>query len=135
MILVDTSAWVEFLRATGSPGHIRLRELLASGEALATTEPVVMEVLAGARDDAHMHRLRDVVLSQTLLPLDGLADFEDAAALYRRCRSAGATVRSLIDCVIATVAMKADAELLHTDRDYDTIAKHAPLRIAELAST
>src|SRR5262249_54999705 len=105
MILIDTSAWVEFLRATGSPVDRRLRDLLAGGDPLATTEVVVMEVLAGARDDANRRRLRSVVLSHTLLPVDGLADFEEAADLYRRCRAGGGTIRSLVDCVIATVAM------------------------------
>jgi predicted nucleic acid-binding protein len=136
MILVDTSAWVELLRATGSPVHRRLRELLTQDETpLATTEAIVMEVLAGARDDAHVHRLRSVVLSHALLPVDGLVDFEDAATLYRRCRAGGGTVRSLVDCLIATVAIKAGAELLHADRDYETIARHTPLRIASLPSS
>ena len=30
MILVDTSAWVEYLRATGSAVHVELRELIAN---------------------------------------------------------------------------------------------------------
>jgi predicted nucleic acid-binding protein len=135
MILVDTSAWVEFLRATGSPVHHRLRDLLAADHPLATTEVVAMEVLAGARDEPHATRLRGAVLSHTLLPLDGLADFEEAAALHRRCRAAGETIRTLIDCLIAVVAMRTDAELLHADRDYDAIARHAPLRLAALTDT
>ena len=48
MILVDTSAWVEYLRATGSPVHLRLRRLIADEDDLATTEVVIMELLAGA---------------------------------------------------------------------------------------
>lgn len=56
MILVATSAWVEFLRATGSPTHHRLRQALSDDEPLATTEVVVMEVLAGARDEAHLQQ-------------------------------------------------------------------------------
>ena len=112
--------------------HRRLHTLIAAGEPLATTEPVVLEVLAGARDAAQLRRLRGVVLSHILLPLDGLADYEEAAALYRHCRSSGVTIRALIDCLIAVVAMRSDVELLHADRDYDAIARHAPLRIAAL---
>jgi predicted nucleic acid-binding protein len=132
VILVDTSAWVEFLRATGSAAHRRLREHIATGDPLATTELIVAELLAGAGDEAHARRLRNVILSHALLPLEGLADAEEAAALFRRCRSAGARIRSHVDCLIAAVAIRTGAELLHADRDYDVIARHAPLRVVSL---
>jgi predicted nucleic acid-binding protein len=109
-----------------------VRALLESDERLASTEVVVMEVLAGARDDAHWERLRRLLLGCEILPLAGLSDYEDAAALYRRCRRGGKMVRSLTDCLIALVAIHAGVELLQTDRDFDTIARHAPLRIASL---
>ena len=132
MILVDTSAWVEFLRGTGSPAHLRLREMLQGSEALATTEPIVMEVLAGARDEAHLERLRRAVLGRCeLLDGHGLADYEEAAAIYRRCRSAGATIRQLDDCLIAAVALRAGVPLLHAeDHDFDQIARHCGLQTA-----
>ena len=131
MILVDTSVWVEFLRATGSRAHDRLRELLEGDEALATTELVVMEVLAGARDHAHLERLRRAVLGRCeMLGGHGLADYEEAAAIYRHCRGQGATVRRLNDCLIAAVAIRAGVPLLHADADFDEIARHCPLRTA-----
>ena len=46
MILADTSAWVEYDRATGSPVEQRLTALIDNDGPLAVTEPVVMEVLA-----------------------------------------------------------------------------------------
>ncbi|HET9050972.1 MAG TPA: PIN domain nuclease [Candidatus Dormibacteraeota bacterium] len=132
--LVDTSAWIEFLRGTGSPANIAVRELLAGSEATATTttESVVMEVLAGARDAAHLDRLRRLMLTCTVVAIEGLADFEEAASLYRTCRGAGETVRSLADCLVAAVAIRADLRVLHADRDYATIARHSALRIAAL---
>ncbi len=130
MILVDTSAWVEYLRGTGSRVHRRVRELIEPEERLAVTEVVVMEVLAGARDDAHLERLRRLLLGCEFLPLAGLSDYEDAAALFRQCRRAGKTLRSLTDCLIAITAIRAGAELIHADRDFDTIARHAPLHLA-----
>jgi predicted nucleic acid-binding protein len=112
-----------------------MRALLESEERLASTEVVVMEVLAGARDDSHWERLRRLLFSYEFLPLTGLSDYEDAAALYRQCRRAGTTLRSLTDCLIAVVAIRSGAELIHADRDFDTIARHAPLRIARLADS
>jgi len=129
VILVDTSAWIEFLRGTGSRVHRRLRGLLDAGDRLASTEVVVMEVLAGARDDAHLQGLRRLLFGCEFLPLTGLADYEDAASLYRQCRRTGKTLRSLTDCLIAVVAIRAGAELLHADRDFETIARYSALRI------
>ena len=58
MILVDTSAWVEFDRATGSWHDRRLTELIATTAEVAVTQPVIMEILAGARDERREHDLR-----------------------------------------------------------------------------
>ena len=62
MILVDTSAWVEYDRATGSTVDRRLTELIATDAELAVTEPVVMEVVAGARNDQREKDLRRLLL-------------------------------------------------------------------------
>jgi predicted nucleic acid-binding protein len=51
MILADTSAWVEYDRATGSSVDERLTELITTDGPLMITEPVIMEVLALARSD------------------------------------------------------------------------------------
>jgi len=83
LILVDSSAWVEFLRGTGRPVNARVRLLLESRAALATTEPIVMEVLAGARDDSHLRMLRRLVLGCRMIPVRGHSDYEEAAAVYR----------------------------------------------------
>ncbi len=130
MILVDTSAWIDFLRGTESPTHHRVRQLLGTNEPLATTEVVIMEVLAGARDEAHLQQLRRLLMRCELLPLHGLADYEAAASLYRVCRRRGETIRRLVDCLIAVPALRAEAAVLHEDRDFDAIARHSALRIA-----
>lgn len=63
MILVDTSAWVEFLRDTDSPVCRRVDALLEAD--VATCDPVRMEVLAGARDERHLHDLRRLLARGT----------------------------------------------------------------------
>ena len=94
-----------------------------------TTDVVVMEVLAGGRDEAHVDRLRRLLSRCEFVAVVGLGDFEDAASLYRRCRRAGETVRSLTDCLIAAVAVRADLDVLHVDRDFDALARHTELRL------
>lgn len=122
MILADTSAWVEFDRATGSAVDERLAELIATDRPLAVTEPVVMEVLAGARDDEREIDLRRLLSRFHLLRFDAAADFHAAARIYRRCRRAGVTPRGLVDCMIASVAMRHDAVLLAHDVDLSRVS-------------
>ena len=126
MIIVDTSAWIEFLRDTGSPACTAVERLL--DDDLAICDPISMELLAGARSKAHLAQLRGLLARATLLPTTS-ADYDAAAALYRRCRMQGATVRRMIDCLIAAVAIAADAEVLHADSDFTELAAHTPLRV------
>jgi predicted nucleic acid-binding protein len=74
--------------------------------------------------------LRRLVLGCQMLPLRGLADYEEAAGVYRSCRRAGLTVRRLVDCLIAVVAINTNALLLHNDSDFEVIARQIPLRVA-----
>ncbi len=117
MILADTSAWVEYDRATGSAVHRRVAELIASDGPLAVTEPVIMQVLAGARSDQRELDLHRLLLRFRLLRFDAAADFDGAARIYRRCRGAGFTPRGMVDCMIAAVAWRHGAALLAQDVD------------------
>jgi hypothetical protein len=125
VILIDTSAWVEFLRDTGSPVCRKVDEVL--GQEFVTCHPVRMELLAGARDEAHLRDLRGLLGRGSLVPTEA-ADFEEAAALYRRCRREGATVRKLVDCLIAAHAIRSDVPVLHADSDFAVLAQHSQLR-------
>ena len=117
MILADTSAWVEYDRATGSPVDRRLGGLIAADGPIAVTEPVVMEVLAGARTDEREDDLRRLLQRFPMLGFDPVADFEAAARIYRRCRRAGVTPRGMVDCMIAAVAWRHGAAVLACDVD------------------
>lgn len=88
-----------------------------------------MEVLAGGRDETHATQLRSLLSRCEFVSTDGLGDYEQAAAIYRRCRRAGETVRALTDCLIATVAIRSGLDLLQSDRDFDTIARHTELEL------
>jgi predicted nucleic acid-binding protein len=84
-------------------------------EQLSVTEPVVMEVLAGARDDERELDLRRLLLRFALLRFDAASDFDAASRIFRRCRAAGITPRGTIDCMIAAVAWRNGAAVLAQD--------------------
>lgn len=138
MILVDTSAWVEYDRATGSRADQRIAELIADDGPLMFTEPVLMEVLAGARSDAREDDLRRMLLRFELAPFDAVTDFDAATRIYRRCRHAGITPRGMVDCMIAAVAHRRALTLLAWDADLVRVAEvigidvdEASLRVGE----
>src|SRR5581483_11769134 len=128
VIVVDSSAWVEFLRKTGSPAHRRLHALLEQRrEEIAVTEIVIAELLAGA-SAAAAQQLRHRLVTFPVLRLRGQLDFELAAGLYRICRERGEAVRHLTDCLVAVPAIRAGATLLQSDRDFEKLARHTPLQ-------
>lgn len=131
MILADTSAWVEYDRATGSAIDLRLSELIAAEGPVAVTEPVIMEVLAGARSEAREADLRRLLLRFHLHHFDAATDFDGAVRIYRRCRQAGITPRGLVDCMIAAVAWRHQATLLACDADLDHVARIMGIELDE----
>ena len=126
MILVDTSAWIEFLRGTGSPACERVDALLEAD--IAVCDPVRMEILAGARSEAHLADLRALLARAVVLPTTPV-HYEQAAALFRSARAGGVTVRRLVDCLIAAVAIDHGVPVLHADRDFDGLARVSALVI------
>ena len=126
MILIDTSAWVEYLRDTNSAACVLVDELLDAEMAICGV--VRMELLAGARDEAQLQSLRDTLSRAILLPMYQ-TDYDEAAALYRTCRRQGATIRNLTDCLVAAVAIRTGAPVLHSDRDFDALARHTALQV------
>lgn len=131
MILVDTSAWVEYDRATGSAVDARLAELISDEGSVAVTEPVMMEVLAGAADDHREAELRRLLLRFELLRFDATIDFDGATRIYRSCRRVGVTPRGMIDCMIASVALRHSASLLAFDVDLQRVADIAGIEMDE----
>jgi predicted nucleic acid-binding protein len=128
-VLVDTSAWIEYLRGTGSAHNLWLRASIREGTPLAWTDPILFELTAGADDRERAEELRALVLRGPMLAVAGLQDWEDAAQLYRTARARGFTVRSGIDCLIAAVAIRTGTPLLTVDRDFEALAEVADLVI------
>jgi predicted nucleic acid-binding protein len=118
---------VEYLRDTGSTACLELDRLLREErQAVATTEPVVMELLAGAPTPAALAALETLTNGLPLLTLDSRLDFHAAAATYRSARQQGRTVRTLTDCLIAVIALRHGATLLHRDADFEAISECLP---------
>lgn len=126
-VLVDTSAWVEYLRGTGGPHHAWIREAIRAEAPLGWTDPILYELTAGARGARRADSLRALLLRGPRLAVQGLQDWEEAARLYRVARSKGLTVRSSVDCLIAAVAFREGCPVLALDRDFTTLSQVSDL--------
>ena len=129
MIVVDTSVWVDVLNARDSPGARRCVELIEGGAPVALTDVVLTEVLQGMRSDRESRLVERHLRAFPVLRLESLEDFVLAAALYRRARSAGITIRKTLDCLIAAPCVRTNAPLLHADADFDRLASCTDLRV------
>lgn len=128
-MVVDTSAWVEYLRATGSPADAALTDAVRASHDIGVPDIVRLELLAGAGTDVQVRDLQRLLGRFHAMPAASPADHETAAALYRAARRTGATVRSLLDCLVAAAALRTDSPLLARDRDFEVIARVSPLRL------
>jgi predicted nucleic acid-binding protein len=126
--LIDTSAWVEYLRRSGTPITLKVRRAIRDSTA-ATTDVVMMEVLAGTNDTAQLARWERLLARCTYLEPVIRDDAESAARLFRVCRSAGETPRALNDCLVAAIALRCGLPVLHRDRDFDVLARHTGLEV------
>jgi predicted nucleic acid-binding protein len=130
LILADSSAWIEYLRATESDTDLQLDALLRDGGRVATTDLVLLEVLAGAQTPDRLERWQSLLYACEYLRSTTPSDYEAGAEIYRSCRRGGETIRALSDCVIAAVAMRCRAAVLAKDRDFEAIARHVELELA-----
>ena len=131
MALVDSSAWIEYLRHTGSPINDVVRTY-ADNRSYATTDVILAELRMGASSEQDARRIRRIADSGQFYAVRPLFDYKTAADIYWSCRRGGVTPRSLADCLVAAVAINNDLEVLSSDRDFAAIAEHVPLRLARV---
>ena len=129
MIVVDTTVWIDFLEARGTPFDLHLKELIEEGASIALTDIIYCEVLQGILIESKFRRIRDILRAYPILQVRGLSTFEHAANIYRACRRKGLTIRKTADCLIAATCLEAEAELYHNDRDFEAVAQVTNLQI------
>ena len=129
MIVVDTSVWIDVLGGRRTREALRCVELIEGGEPVALTDVIFAEILQGLRSEEEAASVERHLRAFPILRLEGLDDLGLAASLYRSARKQGVTIRRTVDCLIAAPCVRTGAPLLHSDADFDRLAKCSPLRI------
>lgn len=120
-VLVDTSAWADFLNGHPSRESVALAELIAGDHDLCTCGIVVAEVFQGLRREKDRREIGARFTHLTFLEPSGIGVYFRAADIYRSLRQKGRTVRSTVDCLIAAIAEENDCRVLARDRDLQLI--------------
>ncbi len=126
-VLVDTSAWAEFLNGTGSPEAKAVDRLLAGEDDVVTCGLVAAEVFQGIRRDRD--ELEAFFRKMTFLEPAGIDTYLRAADLHRTLRRRGVTIRSTIDCLLAVLAADNGCDILFRDRDLRLIVESGLLDV------
>jgi hypothetical protein len=127
LILVDSSVWIDVMRA-GPDGATQRLLQLAAETPVVVADLVLLEVLMGERDDRAAASAERLFRRFPIVEVTSEEIALEAAAHYRRLRALGFTPRSTIDVLIATWCIANDATLLHRDRDFDPMVQHLGLR-------
>lgn len=120
-VLVDTSAWVDFFNNYSSPESLSVSELLRSQDDVCTCGVIVAEVFQGLRENKEYKEIASLFEQMTFLEPSGISVYFAAAELYRALRRRGVTIRSTVDCLIATLAADNGCRILARDRDMAAI--------------
>jgi predicted nucleic acid-binding protein len=121
MTLIDTSAWIEQLRATGNPTvRARVESLLQSGHA-AWCAAVRLELWAGVGNEKERATLRAYEQELPELSIDDQV-WEEACDLAGRCRKAGKSAPAS-DILIAACARHHRVKVESADAHFEFLMK------------
>ena len=129
-MMVESTVWIDHYDGTVTDQVLYLRR--SAPKDIETGDLVVMEVLRGLRRDASLTRIQANFARMTVHDMVEPGIALQAGLNYRFLRTRGITVRSAIDCLIATYCIAHDVELLHSDRDFDGFERHLGLRVVRV---
>lgn len=125
MIVVDSSAFVEFYRPEGRVKVRRAVTRAVEDDEVAVNGLIQVEVVSFARGPDAYEQLSGDFRAFHWLEL-GHEDFDLASEIGHHLRGKGVTVPAT-DLIIAASAIRAGAKLIHLDQHFTSIAKHSDL--------
>ena len=122
MVIVDTSAWIEYFRA-GIPSVVEKVDQCLEQDSIGIGDLVYCEVMQGIRCPQERSQISALLLSVPQFDMVGFRLAEKSAANYRLLRAKGITVRKTIDVLIGTFCAEHGFPIVHNDADFDHMAR------------
>ena len=122
MVIIDTSAWIEYFRngdieVVGKVDRCLDQDLVGIGDL------IYCEVMQGIYAARQRGEVSSLLLSLPHFDMCGFQIAEKSAANYRLLRSKDITVRKTIDVIIGTFCAENGFQIVHRDSDFDLMAK------------
>lgn len=128
MVIVDTSAWIEYLRG-GVPRIVEKVDRCLEQDLVGIGDLVYSELMQGIRSPRQRSQVGTLLLSLPQFDMVGFHIAEKSAANYRLLRSKGVTVRKTIDVLIGTFCAENGLQIVHCDSDFGLMAEHIGLDV------
>lgn len=122
MILIDTSAWIDFFNGNINP-TTDLVDALLDSEQVIIGDLIYCELLQGFKADDQFNDVRELLQNLIHVELVGFRIAEKAARNYRQLRKQGITIRKTMDILIATFCIENNVPIIHKDRDFDLMVE------------
>lgn len=128
MVIVDSSVWIDFLNQRLTPETYWLK---APGNLarVGLTTLVLAEVLQGVRHDRRFRQANQFFQTLSIVETLEYPLAVQSASNFRTLRGLGVTIRSTVDCLIATFCIQTGQQLLHCDGDYEFFERHLNLTV------
>jgi predicted nucleic acid-binding protein len=111
--------WIEYLRPKGFLNIKERGRAILQKEEVVSCGIILVEILRGAKNEKDFESLRDSLMALPQIPIDGTVI--ERASKWGFLLDRKGRVVSTTDIIIASAAYK-NALLLHSDKDFDTIA-------------
>jgi len=131
MVIVDSSVWIDYFRNEATEQTAWLKASIGL-QPVGLTNLILCEVLQGERDERRLGNTLKHLVSLPVFELPGTEVAIAAAKNYRFLRNRGITVRTTIDCLIATFCILEGHRLLHRDHDYNSFEEHLGLKVVKV---
>lgn len=116
--MVDTSVWIDYFHQRQTQPVQQLAELLEETDRVLLGDLVMTEILQGIKFKRETKQIEPRLRPLIVKGLVGEQIARSSAEYFRQLRGQGKTVRSTIDCLIATWCIENDVPLLYTDKDF-----------------
>jgi predicted nucleic acid-binding protein len=128
MVIVDTSAWIEFFK-NGDPDVAEKVDRCLDLDLVGIGDLIYCEVMQGLRFPRERNHISSLLISLPQYEMVGFSIAQKAATNYRLLRSKGVTVRKTIDVMIGTFCVEHGFQIVHNDRDFEHMSTHIGLDI------
>jgi len=124
MIVIDSSAWIEYYRPEGNTRISDLVEDALRRDVAAVNGIIIVEIAGFAKENERSSIESDFSGLHTLELTSEI--FHDAVSICGKLRDAGVTIPAT-DAIIAATALSAGASLIHRDGHFEDITRFFPL--------